>query len=293
MTLNLELLEELVAFQTYGTLSATAEHLMITQPSVTRGMHKLEDDLGVTLFDRRVSNHITLNDTGRLAATEAQKLLSASTAFTDKILNYDESKHTIRVASVAPGPTRFVAEIQDQLAANLTLNHQSITPDQVATSLRTFKERLIFTNTELMTDDLESRYLGKEFIGLGIDKFNPLAQRQSVSFNDLAGMNFLVVQDIGPWRNIVEDYIPDASFLYQADLTAMSKISRYSNFPFFFSNLTQATSDNVNRFDQATRNMLKIDDPHNQIDFYGTYLKSERHHLQPILEQIGQLWPKD
>ncbi len=28
--LNLELLEELVAFQEFGTLSATAEHLMLT-----------------------------------------------------------------------------------------------------------------------------------------------------------------------------------------------------------------------------------------------------------------------
>ncbi|WP_274621384.1 hypothetical protein [Pediococcus pentosaceus] len=38
MAMNLDLLKELVAFQRYGTLSSTAEHLMITQPTVTRGM---------------------------------------------------------------------------------------------------------------------------------------------------------------------------------------------------------------------------------------------------------------
>lgn len=64
---DLELLKELVAFEQYGTLSATAEHLMITQPSVTRGMKKLEQELGVALFNREV-NRITLNETGKLAA---------------------------------------------------------------------------------------------------------------------------------------------------------------------------------------------------------------------------------
>lgn len=75
--IDLELLEELVAFQKYGTLSAAAEHLMITQPTVTRKMKKLEQELGVTLFNREVSNRITLNDTGVLAANEAKKLLAA------------------------------------------------------------------------------------------------------------------------------------------------------------------------------------------------------------------------
>ncbi|GEO69254.1 LysR family transcriptional regulator [Levilactobacillus acidifarinae] len=291
MALNLELLAELVAFQQYGTLSATAEHLMITQPSVTRGMRRLEADLGVTLFDRRVSNHITLNATGVLAATEAQKLLAASARFTETVLNYDNAQHEIPVASIAPGPTRFVDEIKFQLPAQLTLSHVNITADQVISTLQTFKARLVFTDTEIMTDEIESLYLGTESLGLGIDKFNPLAQRQAVTFNDLTGMSFLVVQAIGPWKKIVEDNIPDASFLYQADLSAMSQISRYSNFPFFFSNLTQATKATATRFDNDARNMVPIDDPQNKLEFYGAYLKRDRQTMRPLLQKISQLWP--
>lgn len=291
MVLNLELLAELVAFQQYGTLSATAEHLMITQPSVTRGMRRLEADLGVTLFDRRVSNHITLTETGMLAATEAQKLLAASDLFTETVRNYDGAQHEITVVSVAPGPIRFVDEIHSQLPGHLTLGHTSITADQVIPALQTFKARLVFTTTEIMTDEVESLYLGTESIGLGIDKFNPLAQRQAVTFNDLTGMSFLVVQDIGPWKKIVEDNIPDAAFLYQADLGAMSQISRYSNFPFFFSNLTQATAATAARFDNDTRNMVPIDDPHNKLEFYGTYLKRDHQTMRPLLQKISQLWP--
>ncbi|MEE6762371.1 hypothetical protein RAO24_08030 [Limosilactobacillus pontis] len=83
-----------------------------------------------------------------------------------------------------------------------------------------------------------------------IDKFHPLAQKKQLTFTDLTGLSFLVVQDIGPWRQVVEDNIPDASFLYQEDLNTMGQISRYSSFPFFFSNLTQANKATMKRLCQ-------------------------------------------
>lgn len=59
MVIDNYLLEQLITFAEFGTLAATAEHLLITQPSVTRGMQKLEAELGVTLFDRK-PNKISL-----------------------------------------------------------------------------------------------------------------------------------------------------------------------------------------------------------------------------------------
>ena len=50
--IDLYLLQELVAFNKYGTLAKTAEKLAVTQPTVTRGMQKLETKLGVKLFNR-------------------------------------------------------------------------------------------------------------------------------------------------------------------------------------------------------------------------------------------------
>ena len=42
------LLEELVTFQRMGTLKKTAAHLAVTQPTVTRGMQKLEASSSLT-----------------------------------------------------------------------------------------------------------------------------------------------------------------------------------------------------------------------------------------------------
>ena len=280
--LDLELLEELVAFQKYGTLSAAAEHLMITQPTVTRKMKKLEQELGVTLFNREVSNHIILNETGLLAAREAQKVLTAANNFTETVLNYDRLKNQITIASVLPGPLMLAENIQAGIPANLSFTHELVKPNSVLNDLNTQKAKLIFTNKEFETDDVESMFLGVEYLSVQIDKFNPLSQRKQVSFNDLAGLSFLVVQDIGPWRDVVEENIPNA----------MGQITRYSNFPFFFSNLTQAEEVVATRSPNDNRTPVEIDDPNNRMEVYGTYLKSNRDAVQPVLKEIINSWPK-
>ena len=47
------LLKQLLTFQQCGTLSATAEKLHISQPALSRSMQKLEEELGVPLFERK------------------------------------------------------------------------------------------------------------------------------------------------------------------------------------------------------------------------------------------------
>lgn len=290
--INLELLAELVAFKKYGTLSATASHLKITQPTVSRGMQKLEQELGVSLFDRSVSNHIVLTDTGQLAALEAQKLLQAETEFKHKICNYDRQKSQLLVATVTPGPIMFLAGMQGRLSIPIKIVSDLVAPANIVADLANYRAKLIFTNRDLETKQIESMYLGLEHINVGIDKFNPLAQRKSVSFKDLHGLSFLVVEEIGPWRKIVEDNIPQARFLYQEDLTSMSELSQYSNFPFFFSNLTKNSSSTSKRFDNGSRQPVKIEDPNNKLKIYGAYLKSNRQQVQPLLKTIIKNGPK-
>ena len=98
-----------------------------------------------------------------------------------------------------------------------------------------------------------------------------------INGQDIAGFAAVIVgseptyQKIaGTWQQPVEDNIPDASFLYQEDFEAMCQTSRYSSFPFFFSNLTQVIKATTKRFDADNRKAVKIVDPYNQIEVYGT-----------------------
>ncbi|WP_295747212.1 hypothetical protein [uncultured Limosilactobacillus sp.] len=47
----------------------------------------------------------------------------------------------------------------------------------------------------------------------------------------------------------------------------------------------------MKRFDNDNRQAVKIADPHNWMEIYGTYLKSNRDQIQPLLQGIIKEWP--
>ena len=155
------LLEELVTFAKQQTLAKTATALNVTQPTITRGMQKLEQDLNVQLFDRQ-PNRISLTATGQLAAQEAEKLLQDQQTFITKIQNYEQSQNHLLIETTLPGPLVFLTHLNDQLPANLTVNRDLITVAQLSDHLRNHQASLIFSNQEVLTADIESRFIGTE-----------------------------------------------------------------------------------------------------------------------------------
>ena len=101
--IEMNLLETLAAFDTYGTLSASSIHLHISQPALSRSMQKLEEELGVKLFER-TKNRMALNSTGKLAASYARQILNMEKEMTTAVINHDRSLHTISVGYCAPSP---------------------------------------------------------------------------------------------------------------------------------------------------------------------------------------------
>ena len=128
------LLEQLDALARYGTLSAASEQLHITQPSMSRAMKKLEEIVGVALFEHR-GNRLILNDYGKLAAEYARRILESQDEMVSRIHMLERSRRTILLGSCAPGP---LFEMPSVLA--------SLYPDQtVSTEIR---------NEEMLLDGL-------------------------------------------------------------------------------------------------------------------------------------------
>ena len=99
--IEIHLFAQLVAFASCGTLSAAAEQLHISQPALSRSMQRLEDELGVKLFDRQKSR-LTLNENGALTVQYARSLLMQEESMIEQIREYDRKKRTISVGSCTP-----------------------------------------------------------------------------------------------------------------------------------------------------------------------------------------------
>ncbi|MQS76196.1 LysR family transcriptional regulator [Companilactobacillus halodurans] len=281
------LLEELVAFKKYGTLAATAEHLMVTQPTVTRGMQKLEDELGVQIFNRQ-PNRISLTKTGELAATEAQGVLKANQQFYDNIRNFDLGHRVIKVASAVPGPLILFDTMKD-LAKNVKVDKTLFSTDNVTQSLIENNYSIIITNQEFQTPAVESLYIGTEKLSVNLDKFMALASLNSVTFKQLKGLSFIVLTDIGVWKDIIQQEIPDAKFLYQAQRAAFSEITQYSNFPYFTTNISKVDRSLIENDDRIK---VPISDKDASMDLYVTYLKEKKSQLNPLIKEIHNTWNK-
>lgn len=170
---------------------------MVTQPTVTRGMQKLEDELRVKLFDRQ-PNRISLTKAGELAAKRAQLVLNTNQRFVTEIRNYAQSQQVIKIASVAPGPQIVVKANKAQPTANIHLDQDLLNNYKIKSALQSHQYSMIITNHELQTDLIESRFLGQEHLSVNLDQFMYLANQQQVTFKELSGLSFVVIDEIGP-----------------------------------------------------------------------------------------------
>lgn len=284
------LLEELVTFADTKTLAKTAEKLMVTQPTITRGMQKLEDELGVQLFNRQ-PNRISLTKTGQEAVRGDRKLLADNQQFVTNLRNYDQSHQQINIATVAPGPI-FVARHVHITDTPVKIETHFVHQQDIPTLLADHQFSLVLTNQEIQTDDVESIFVGQERLSVNLDQFMYLANQKTVTFKELEGLSFVVLDDIGPWKDIIQKNIPNAKFLYQAQRDALAEITRYSNFPFFNTNITSLNPPENAQLEDNDRVALPITDPDATMTFYSAYLKSNRKRLQPVIKQLSKEWPK-
>lgn len=287
------LLEELVTFADEKTLAKTAQKLLITQPTVTRGMQKLESELGVKLFDRQ-PNRIELTDTGKKAVEGARQILQANRDFITDLQNYDQRHRAIRLAAVAPGPLLLANSIRRQhlTATPLQINPHFVLASAAEQLLTDNQYSLIVTNHEVQTDRVESLFLGQEHLQVNLDQFMYLAGQQAVAFKELAGISFIVLNDIGPWKKIIQSHIPNAKFLYQEQRAALAEITRYSNFPYFSTNITGVSPSESALLNNTDRVTLPITDPAATMTFYAAYLKENRKLLRPFLKLLIKKWPQ-
>lgn len=236
--LDLNELEQLVAFSETGTLSMAAEKLHISQPTITRTMQRLEECFGVPLFARG-KNKIVLNETGAKAVEEAKRLLSAAEAALKNVREFDKSLRTITVSSCAPAPLWF-------LLPSLSSAYPGMTIASSLKSVSVIMEELAQGACQLAVlpdDSASDRYVSipflEENLSVCVPASHELAGKTSVTFSDLNGFNFLLRSEIGFWDEMCRIQMPSSKFLVQTDEFEFQELIRESSLPCFTTNLAK------------------------------------------------------
>ena len=238
--IEIYLLEHLQAFSEYGTLSAAAEHLNISQPSLSRSMQKLEDILDVTLFERQ-KNRIYLNETGKLAAEYAKRILETESEMERHIRAFHRSQQTLTIGSCAPGPLMELVPRATGLFSDMTISSVIDTEDRLINGLKNSEYNLIILQKPVDAKDFYCKKYCTEQLFLSVTPFHPAASCQKVSFADMAGQSFIMYAHVGFWEDIVRRNIPHAKFFKQDDPDAVGELARFSDLPTFASDITLKT----------------------------------------------------
>lgn len=85
-------LEYIVAVNNYKSFSIAANHCFVTQPTLSMQIQKLEEELGVTIFDRS-RNPITTTDIGEQLLRQAKIILQERDRF-QNIIENSQGKYT-------------------------------------------------------------------------------------------------------------------------------------------------------------------------------------------------------
>lgn len=173
------LLEQLVAVAECGTLSSASEKLHLTQPTVTRSMQKLEEEIGVKLFVRS-KNRVTLNENGQLAAACARHILMEYQGLIDRVRALDRSQHTITVGSSMPGPMMELLPKLSALYPEWTISTETKPEEYLLQGLKSGMYQLIFPHSLVEDTKLHECACGTERLYAGPPEKHPLAGKKSV-----------------------------------------------------------------------------------------------------------------
>lgn len=196
--MTLTQLSYIVAVDRYRHFATAAEKTYVTQPTLSMQIHKLEEELGITIFDRTRSPVIP-TEIGKKIIAEAKVMLKQEKHIEDLAsLQDEELRGTFRIGII---PT--------------------VAPYLLPLFLRNFREhypnvRLIFEEvvTEQILDLIEQDHLDigvvatpadrghifeedlyhEPFLGY-VSKTHPLAEKERLSVDDLEGSNVWLLNE--------------------------------------------------------------------------------------------------
>jgi len=188
-----------------GSFSRAAERCQIAQPSLSQQVLKLEEDLGMKLFDR-LGRSVRLTEAGRAFIPHARSILeqieTARSSVADKNTDVRGSVSVGAIPTIAPYlMPRFTAAFAKKYPDAKLRIVEETTPVLVE-SLRDLSLDLAILALPLRHKDLELFPIRTEPLFAVVPKDHPYAGAESLALRDLRGEPFVMLRDGHCFRDL-------------------------------------------------------------------------------------------
>lgn len=277
--IELYVLRQFAAFAETGTLSEAAEILHLSQPALSRNMKKLEEDLGVTLFERK-KNKLELNQNGTYVLGLARTLLEDADALAKKARDFDRKNRTIRLGICAPAPLWTLTPFISQIYPHLPLQTEMESEELLLKHLIDDSYQLIALHEPPVGAEFFYKKCGTETLMFALPKEHRYANRKSLTFAEMNGENMLLMPDIGFW-SFVMDKMPDSRFLTQSDRFSFNELVQASTLPSFITDLSEK-----HRVTPPGRIYVPISDAEATVSYYLVCKKERKKEFEELFRLI-------
>lgn len=210
-----------------GTISAAAQALHVAQPSLSRQMKELEDELGTTLFVRG-NRKITLTEEGMVLRKRAEEMVRLMQITEEEITQVkNRITGSVRIGAGESQAFHYLARTASALSEEYPEIRFHITSGDTQDLMDELNKGLI-DFAVIFTDIDHTLYQSVELpaedsFGLLMRKDCPLAAKKEIRLKDLQGIPLLISRAAEPYYSGLEEYsslniIGTYNLIYNASL---------------------------------------------------------------------------
>lgn len=197
--MTLQQLKYAVTAAECGTISAAAEKLFISQPSLTTAIRELESEMGVTIFSR-TNRGVIVSREGEEFLGYARQILSQAQLLQERFSGREQGEKRFAVSSQHFNFTvlAFSRLVQNFRGPRYSFHFRETTTYEVLEDVSQLRSEVGI----LALNEDNERFLRRTFGKLGLE-FTELKRVQAELFvsaeHPLAGRRFVTVEDVSPY----------------------------------------------------------------------------------------------
>lgn len=205
-------LEYVVAVATYKSFVAAADKCFVTQPTLSMQIQKLEDELGIKLFDRN-KHPIAITAMGETLVKQAKVILAECEKINELIqLEQNKVTGTFKLAvipTIAPYLLPGLLDSYQKTYPDVTLIVKELETDQILVALRNNEIDAGLLSTPLNASDIKEYPLFSEPLIAYFSEDEPALKKRMVTPDDIALDRIWLLNEGHCLRNQVLDLCSD------------------------------------------------------------------------------------
>lgn len=193
-------------------MTELAETLHISQPSLSMTISKLEDELGVKLFDR-VNRKIILNDYGRVFLKHVDVVFNELSYAIEEI-NELKKVENKKIILATTGTTFLTNIIIDFLESNseITIKQSLVVYEKISELLEKGDIDFAITHPLLNNKNIESRVLIEDDILVVVPITHRLSHKKAIRLEELKNEHFINLTEHYDFRKLTDSMFERAGF---------------------------------------------------------------------------------